>query len=55
MDEKVFRRAWSIFRAFPGETLSFTDATSIALMEKHGIEYIMSFDKRFDGIVPRTT
>ena len=55
VDEEVFRRAWNIFQAFPEKTLSFTDATSIALIEKYGIKYIMSFDKHFDGIVPRIT
>jgi predicted nucleic acid-binding protein len=33
--------------------LSFTDCTSLALMEKHGIESIASFDSSFDGLVKR--
>ena len=49
----VFEEAWSIFVKYAEKRLSFTDATSIAIMKRHGIDYIMSFDKHFDGIVPR--
>jgi len=33
--------------------LSFTDAASIAIMKLYRINYIMSFNKHFNGIVPR--
>ena len=32
--------------------LSFTDCTSLALIEKSGIKQIMSFDSGFDGRIP---
>jgi predicted nucleic acid-binding protein len=33
--------------------MSFTDCTSLALMEMRGIEGIASFDSGFDGLVKR--
>ena len=33
--------------------LSFTDCTSLALIEKSGIKQIMSFDSGFDGRILR--
>ncbi len=53
VDRVVFEEAWEVFRRYAGRGLSFTDATSIALMKRHNIEFIMSFDKHFDGIAPR--
>jgi len=53
VDKETFRLAWKIFRNYADRRLSFTDATSIALMRLHKIEYIMSFDRHFDGIVSR--
>jgi len=53
VDRVVFMNAWRIFRRYISRGLSLTDATSIALMKKHNIDNIMSFDKHFDGIIPR--
>ena len=53
VDKETFRLAWKIFRNYADRRLSFTDATSIALMRLHKIGYIMSFDRHFDGIVSR--
>jgi predicted nucleic acid-binding protein len=33
--------------------LSFTDCTSVAVVEGMGLEAILSFDRGFDGVVPR--
>jgi predicted nucleic acid-binding protein len=33
--------------------LSFTDCTSLALVEMRSLKQIMSFDGGFDGLVPR--
>ena len=33
--------------------MSFTDATTVALAERRGIDRVLSFDDDFDGIVPR--
>jgi predicted nucleic acid-binding protein len=45
--------AWEKFGAFRDRPLSFTDCTSMALVEKKGIRQIMSFDGGFDGLVLR--
>ncbi len=51
IDGTVFREAWRTFNKYVYKGLSFTDATSIALIQKYSIDYIMSLDKHFDGIV----
>jgi len=53
VDRAVFADAWRIFNMYAESRLSFTNATSIALMRRHGIDYIVSFDRHFDCIVPR--
>mgnify|MGYP000445087251 CR=1 FL=1 len=53
VDKAVFKEAWSIFAKYSSKGLSFTDATTVALMRFYGINYIMSFDKHFNGIVPK--
>ncbi len=53
VDKAIFKEAWKIFVKYLGGKLSFTDATSIAIMKTYKVDYIMSFDKHFDGIVPR--
>jgi len=53
VDKLVFMDAWRIFKKYVNKKLSFTDAVSIALMRRYNIDYIMSFDKHFDNIVPR--
>lgn len=51
--EDVFELAWKKFSAFKDKPLSFTDCTSIAIIETKGIKQIMSFDRGFDGLVAR--
>ncbi|TAL07693.1 MAG: PIN domain-containing protein [Chloroflexota bacterium] len=41
------RRASSLVRASP---LAARDALHVAIMQRHGIDQIMSFDRAFDGI-----
>lgn len=53
VDEEVFAVAWKKFIAFKDKPLSFTDCTSLALMEMKGIKQIMSFDCGFDGLISR--
>jgi hypothetical protein len=50
----VFADAVTIFERYDDQELSFTDATIVALMERHGIEQVLSFDDDFDGVVDRT-
>jgi hypothetical protein len=49
----IFRRAAAIFEDYADRSLSFTDATTIATMRTRRLDRVMSFDKDFDGIVPR--
>jgi predicted nucleic acid-binding protein len=51
--EDVFELAWKKFSVFKDKPLSFTDCTSIAIVESKGIKQIMSFDRGFDGLVAR--
>jgi len=48
-----FDVAWSKFQTIKNKFLSFTDCTSLALIERRGIERIMSFDSNFDGLAER--
>ena len=47
------RAALETFRGYDDHTLSFTDATSIALCGSRGIDAVLSFDDDFDGLVDR--
>lgn len=52
VSDEVFDAAWERFKSLERPT-SFTDCTSLALMEKSGIGSIASFDSSFDGLVKR--
>ena len=49
----LFERAIQIFERYDDRRLSFTDATTVALVEKRDIDAVLSFDDDFDGIVDR--
>jgi len=49
----VFTDAIAVFERYDDHGLSFTDATNVALIERHGLDGILSFDDDFDGIVQR--
>lgn len=49
----VFTDAVRVFERYDDQRLSFTDATSVALCQRHDIDHVMSFDDDFDGIVSR--
>jgi len=53
VSEDVFDAAWERFKSLGKRPMSFTDCTSLALMEKSGIGSIASFDSGFDGLVKR--
>ena len=50
----VFADAVTVFERYDDQDLSFTDATTVALVERHGIDQVLSFDDDFDGVVHRT-
>lgn len=49
----VFQAAVTTFERYDDQTLSFTDATTIALLDRLDLDRVLSFDDDFDGIVPR--
>ncbi|MDH5811928.1 MAG: type II toxin-antitoxin system VapC family toxin [Candidatus Methanomethylicaceae archaeon] len=51
--KEVFEIAWQKFMVLKDKTLSFTDCTTLAHMEKNGINQVLSFDSGFDGIASR--
>lgn len=53
VSEEVFDAAWGKFKSLGERLMSFTDCTSLALMEKSGVRSIASFDSGFDGLVSR--
>jgi len=53
IDDETFKKAWKIFQKYKEKRLSFTDCTTTALIEKHKIDKLMSFDQHFNEIVQR--
>jgi hypothetical protein len=54
IDRGDFERARETFDRYSDQTLSFTDATTVTLVESRNIDTVLSFDDDFDGIVDRT-
>ncbi|QGN07668.1 PIN domain-containing protein [Halorhabdus sp. CBA1104] len=52
-DQADFERAVDTFERYDDHDLSFTDATTIALVEDRDIDHVLAFDDDFDGIVDR--
>lgn len=48
-----FRRAVTVFEEYDDQDLSFTDATIISHMERKDVDFVLTFDDDFDGIVDR--
>ncbi len=53
VDKEVLDKGWNIFVKYANKKLSFTDCTTIELMNSRDIEFLASFDGGFDGIVSR--
>jgi len=49
----LFDRAVAVHRTYTDHQLSFTDAMTVAHVEHHDIDRVLSFDDDFDGIVDR--
>ena len=50
----MFSDSVAVFEQYDDQELSFTDATTVALAERHDIDSVLSFDDDFDGVVSRT-
>jgi len=55
VDADIFTKSWALFRQIRDKSLSFTDCTTLVLMEAHRINRIMSFDSDFDAFVMRVS
>jgi hypothetical protein len=49
----LFDAAVDMYEAFADHELSFTDAMTVAMVEHHDIDAVLSFDDDFDGVVDR--
>lgn len=49
----VFSDAVGVFERYDDQALSFTDATTVAAVERFDIDHVLSFDDDFDGVVQR--
>lgn len=47
VDDDTFRQSWGFFKARGDIGLSFTDATSMVLMRKKGLDAVFTFDSHF--------
>ncbi|WP_242406208.1 type II toxin-antitoxin system VapC family toxin [Halostagnicola larsenii] len=52
--EALFDRTLETFQRYDDQSLSFTDANSLALIKAYDIDAICSFDDDFDGLAERT-
>jgi len=55
VNDNIFESAWEKFGKFKDKLLSFTDCTTLAVMEEMNIVKIMTFDKHFEGIEPKVS
>jgi len=53
LTQETFDRAVGVFDRYDDQPLSFTDATTVALVERHDVDHVLAFDDDFDGIVDR--
>lgn len=47
VDAEIRSAAWDLFTAYNDKVLSFTDCTSFALMQRHGLQEAFTFDSDF--------
>ncbi|WP_225335227.1 type II toxin-antitoxin system VapC family toxin [Halomicrobium urmianum] len=50
----VFDDTVDAFETYDDQQISFTDATTVVLAERHDVDTVLSFDDDFDGVVDRT-
>jgi uncharacterized protein len=53
VDERTFEESWNVFQSRKYSKLSFTDHTLLSQMKAYHLEYLISFDTGFDGLVTR--
>lgn len=50
LDEETFEASWNLFKSQKNTSLSFTDCSNIAFMQKNKIKNIATFDKDFENL-----
>lgn len=50
IDETILKQATTLFFKFFDKRISFTDATTMAVMQRDGIDKIITFDAHFKGM-----
>ena len=50
IDETILKQATALFFKFFDKRISFTDATTMAVMQRDGIDKIITFDTHFKGM-----
>ena len=53
--DSTFSSSWNLFQRYATRGLSFTDCTSLAMMQERRIGQIASYDADFDGLAERIT
>ncbi|WP_280535456.1 PIN domain-containing protein [Halopenitus sp. POP-27] len=53
VSQSIFSEAVELFEQYAEHGLSFTDVMTVAVVEHHGIDAVLSFDDDFDGLVDR--
>ncbi len=53
VDEKTFAESWRVFRSGKLKELSFTDHTILTQIKEYNLDYLISLDRGFDGLVAR--
>lgn len=49
----LFEDAVDVYKQYADQELSFTDAMTVAMVEHHDVDAVLSFDDDFDGVVDR--
>jgi len=49
----LFEDAVDVYERYADQELGFTDAMTVAMVEHHDIDAVLSFDDHFDGVVDR--
>lgn len=49
----TIRESVDVFERYADQSLSFTDAATVALVREREIDHVLSFDDDFDGLVDR--
>jgi len=53
VDERIFSESWRVFQSGKLKGLSFTDHTILSQIKEYQLEYLISLDRDFDGLVAR--